>query len=76
MGPFGGRIGFAEAKVTEYIDDDGSDAWASVAAEFRRQGVVEERQSGMDGGGTVTWKQGGAELATGMILVKPGNAKL
>ena len=40
MGPFGGKIGFAEEKVTEYIDDDGSDAWASVAAEFRRQGVV------------------------------------
>jgi hypothetical protein len=63
MGPFGGKIGFAEVKTTEYIDDDGSDAWASVAAEFQRQGVVEERQSGMDGGGTVMWKQGGGGRA-------------
>jgi hypothetical protein len=32
------KIGFAEAKTTEYLDDDGTAEWASVAAEIRRKG--------------------------------------
>ena len=33
-----GPIGFAEPKTTEYLDDDGSEEWARLAAEIRQRG--------------------------------------
>ena len=38
LGPFSGPIGFAEPKTTEYLDDDGSEEWARLAAEIRQRG--------------------------------------
>eukprot|EP01051_Picozoa_sp_SAG22_P014028 SAG22_NODE_1645_length_3901_cov_2.101262_4_plen_436_part_00 len=41
-GPFATKIGFAEAKTTEYLEDDGSAEWAGVAAEIRQQGGAQK----------------------------------
>ena len=38
-GPYQAPIGFAEQKVTEYLDDDGSEEWKAIADELREIGV-------------------------------------
>ena len=81
MGPFAGRIGFAEPKTTEYLHDDGGEAWAGVAEELRRRGLRDEaaRQAyndGESGGANSAWVQGGAGSCPPMLLVQPEAARL
>ena len=44
-GPYDTPIGFAEKKVTEYLDDDGTDEWREVAAELQEIGVSSSRHA-------------------------------
>lgn len=44
-GPYDTPIGFAEAKTTEYLDDDGSPEWAAIAKELRTLGVNSKKHA-------------------------------